>query len=163
VPIYLKIDGVEGTVTEDSHKNWIELESFQWGVGRGISTPVGRASDREASMPSISEIVVSKIMDKASINIFDLSLSDAKGKKYEIDFVKTATSAGGKNETFLHYELENCLISAYSLSSGASSAPAETISLNFTKITEKYVDYGPTNADGKGVTKGYDVGAAKTI
>jgi type VI secretion system secreted protein Hcp len=100
------------------------------------------------------------MMDKSSINIFDLSISDAKGKTYKIDFVKTAVSAGGENEIFLHYELENCLISGYSLSSGGDT-PSESISLNFTKVTEKFQDYGAGNADAKPVTKGYNLADAK--
>ena len=28
-----------GDVTESGHKDWIELSSLQWGVGRGISSP----------------------------------------------------------------------------------------------------------------------------
>lgn len=157
--IYLKIDGVDGTVTEDAHKKWIELNSFQWGVGRGISTPVGNAANREASLPSISEITVSHNMDKASINLFDLSVADAKGKKFEIDFVKTATGGGG-NVTYLHYELENCLISGYSISSGGDM-PTESLSLNFTKITEKFTDFEGDNANGTPTVKGYDLAAGK--
>lgn len=157
--IYLKIDGVDGTVTEDAHKNWIELGSFQWGVGRGISTPVGNASNREASLPSISEITLTHTMDKSSINIFDLSLADAKGKKFEIDFVKTATGSAG-NVVYLHYELENTLISGYSISSGGDM-PSESFSLNFTKITEKFTDFDSGNANGTPTVKGYDLANAK--
>ena len=52
--IYMQYPNIPGAVTEEGHKGWIEINSFQWGVGRGISTPVGRAENREASMPSVS-------------------------------------------------------------------------------------------------------------
>src|SRR5215469_505769 len=48
----------------------IEIESFQWGVGRGISSPTGGSADRESSAPSVSEIVITKAVDKASPGFF---------------------------------------------------------------------------------------------
>ncbi|HEX7758201.1 MAG TPA: type VI secretion system tube protein Hcp [Caulobacteraceae bacterium] len=153
--IYMKIDGVTGTVTEPGHKDWIEINSFQWGVGRGISTAVGNANNRESTTPSISEITVTHSMDKSSINLFDLAVADAKGKKFEIDFTKTATGTGNA-EAYLHYELENCMISGYSISSGGD-LPSESISLNFTKITEKFTEYTAENANGTPTVKGFNL------
>ena len=40
--------------------HWIEISSFSWGVGRGISTPTNGASAREGSTPGIGEITVHK-------------------------------------------------------------------------------------------------------
>ena len=62
MPIYMKYnDGaVKGDVTAEGHEAWIECNSFQWGVGRGISSPTGASADRESSAPSVSEIVVTK-------------------------------------------------------------------------------------------------------
>ena len=159
MPIYMKIDGVDGSVTEADHTGWVELNSFQWGVGRGISTPVGSAANREASLPSISEIVVTRQMDKASSNLFDLSVSDATGKAVQIDFVQTATGGSG-NIVYLHYELENALISGYSLSSGGND-PSESISINFTKISQKWTDYDAANQNPTPTVKGYDLANAK--
>jgi len=47
------------------------------------------------------------------------------------------TITKGKVETFLKYELENVGLSHVSVSSGGD-LPAETISLNFTKVTETF-------------------------
>jgi type VI secretion system secreted protein Hcp len=67
MPIYIKLGDVKGGVTEGATYNgWIEAGSLQFGVGRGISTPTGNASDREASAPSISEVTVSKNYDASS-------------------------------------------------------------------------------------------------
>ena len=51
MPIYMQIDGIKGSVTETKHKDWIQLNSFQWGVGRAISSPVGNTSDRRILRP----------------------------------------------------------------------------------------------------------------
>lgn len=62
--------GPAASVTGPRHKpcgkahrrgcHWIEISSFQYGVGRGISAPTHGASDREGSTPSIGEITVHK-------------------------------------------------------------------------------------------------------
>lgn len=157
--IYLKIDGISGNVTEDSHKEWIELNSFQFGVGRGIATPTGAAGDRESTAPSLSEITVTKSMDKASTQLFGLSLGNSDASTFKIDFTRTGQ---GKTEVYLNYELENTLVSGYSLSSGGDN-PQESLSLNFTKITQKFVHFKDANDTGTPTVQGYDLGLAKVI
>jgi hypothetical protein len=39
---------------------WIEINSFSFGAGRGPSAPTHGASDREGSTPSIGEVTVHK-------------------------------------------------------------------------------------------------------
>jgi type VI secretion system secreted protein Hcp len=159
VAIYLKIDGINGNVTESDHKDWIELNSFQWGVGRGISSPVGNTDDRESSEPSISEITVTKSMDQASNPLLGLALGVSGAKKFEIDFTRTAEN---KTQIFLHYELENTLISGFSLSSGGDM-PSESMSLNFTKITQKFTHFKSANDTGTPTVQGYDLSTAKVL
>ena len=74
MPIYMQYEKIEGDVTSASHEKWIELHSFQWGVGRGISSKTGRGADREASAPSISEITVTKSQDKSTTKLLDEAL-----------------------------------------------------------------------------------------
>ena len=61
--IYMNWDGVPGDVTTQGYEKWIELTSFQWGVGRGIGSAMSGQASRESSIPSVSEIVVTKRMD----------------------------------------------------------------------------------------------------
>src|SRR5262245_48610472 len=158
MPIYMQIDGIEGDVTAEGHEKWIECSSFQWGVGRGITTPTGSSQDREASAPSVSEIVVTKPTDSASNKILNEALQ-GEGKKVKIDFCKTDA---GKLEPFLQYELENTLISGFSLSSGGDR-PTETVSLNFTKVSSTFTQMTDENATGSPDTVGYDIGMGKVM
>jgi type VI secretion system secreted protein Hcp len=87
--IYLHYDGIKGNATQGQHKDWININSFQWGVGRGISTAVGRAQNRETSEPSISEVVVSKELDAASAMLLQEAMIGKDGKTVKIDFCRT--------------------------------------------------------------------------
>jgi type VI secretion system secreted protein Hcp len=131
----MKYGALDGEVTAVGYEKWIELNSFQWGVGRGISAGAGGASKREASAPSISEITVSKTMDSFS----PLALKEAiggKGVTVKIDL--TRTDAAGKHVAFEKYVLDGTMISGYSISSGGDR-PSESLSLNFTKVDSEYI------------------------
>ncbi len=71
MPIYVQYGKITGDVTAAGHEKWIEVNSFQWGVGRGISSPTGASANRESSAPSVSEIVVTKPSDSSSSKLLD--------------------------------------------------------------------------------------------
>ena len=113
--IYLNYNnlGIKGDVTQGNHKDWIALNSFQWGVGRGISSPVGNLKNREASEPSVSEITVTKQLDKRVHHCYVRTISSTKKGCYVIDFVRTGEKG---DDVYLKFTLTNALISGYSLS-----------------------------------------------
>lgn len=157
--IYMKYGALNGEVTATGYEKWIELQSIQWGVGRGIaSAGSGGGSKREASAPSISEITVTKTFDAFS----PLALKEAvggKGSEVKIDMTRTDNS--GKHVAFQKYVLTDTMISGYSISSGGDR-PSESISLNFTKFDSEYIKI---DAKFKAETTGhviYDIEKAKS-
>lgn len=160
MPIYMNYNSlaIKGDVTEDGHKGWIELNSFQWGVGRGISSPTGASADRESSAPSVSEITCSKAQDASSVNLLNEALQ-GEGQTVLIDFCKTDK---GKLEVYQTYTLTNTMISGYSISSGGDR-PSESLSLNFTKIEYKNTAMGAANETGSPESVTYDLAAAKVV
>lgn len=158
MPIYMNYNDIKGDVTADGHDKWIEVNSFQWGVGRGISSPTGASADRESSAPSVSEIVVTKATDISSPKL----LNDAyqgEGVKVVIDFCKTDK---GKLEVYMTYTLEDCMISGYSISSGGDR-PTESLSLNFTKIEFKNFPNKDKGDTGEPEAITFDMALAKVV
>ena len=156
--IYLKIDGIKGNVEAAGHEDWIECSSLQWGVGRGISAATGSAKDREASAPSISEVVVTKLMDQATPYLFTEACV-GKSKKADIHLVKTDAD---KLETYMEYKLEDVMISGYSVSSGGDR-PTESLSLSFTKIELKYIPWKDDHTKDSPIPAGYDMAKGKKV
>jgi type VI secretion system secreted protein Hcp len=152
VAIYMKWDGIDGAVTTKGYEKWIELNSFQMGVGRAIGTAARGAATREASEPSISEVVVTKRLDKSSTKLFQDAVAGDLSKTVKIAFTTTTKD---KVEHYLKYELEKCGLSGYSLSSGGD-APMENLSLNFTKIMMTYTERDE-KVSGSPDTTGYDL------
>jgi len=158
MPIYMKYAALNGDVTAAGHEKWIEVNSFQWGVGRGISSPTGGSSDRESSAPSVSEIVVTKPTDIATVDLLNEALQ-GEGQDVTLDFCKTDK---GNLSVYLSYTLNNTMISGYSASSGGDR-PSESVSLNFTKIQCRDIGLGAKNEDGQPATVGYDLGAGTVM
>ena len=159
MPIYMNYKdlGVKGDVTEGNHKDWIELSTFQWGVGRGISSPTGASADRESSAPSISEVVVTKTQDVSSVGLLTEAFQ-GNGVNVQIDFCRTNKD---QMDVYMTIELVNTMISGFSTHGSGAERPSESISLNFTKVTYKGTQMA---ADGSGSTNSnisYDLSTAK--
>ncbi len=136
--ILVKYGDLKGEVKLEGYKDgWFEVDSFQWGVGRGISAGVGGASKREASAPSVSEVVLTKTMDEVSPLLLKEAIG-GEGKKVQLHI--TQTDKSGKHIAFQKYIFERTQISSYSLSGSASvGRPTESFSLNFTKFDSEYI------------------------
>lgn len=151
---------VKGNVTADGYKDWIRLDSYNVGVGRHISMEAGHMANRESTRPNISEMAISKMMDKSTSGLFKESLTGSDGCKVVIDVVRTSAD---KIDKFVTYELEDCLISSYSVSASSEGAPMESISLSFGKITMSYTAADRDNATGTPERVGYDLAAGKKL
>jgi type VI secretion system secreted protein Hcp len=160
MPIYMKYQDIDGAVTAAGHEKWIELDSCQLGTNRHVTNATGRGTNREASAPSVSEIVVTKGQDDSSTSLFKSSLW-GEGKKVKIDFCKTDKD---KVEVFLQLELENTLISSFSVSGHGGDGnvrPMESMSLNCTKITFVTTKMDDANKTAKPDRAMWDLAQAK--
>ncbi|MBL8834637.1 MAG: type VI secretion system tube protein Hcp [Alphaproteobacteria bacterium] len=158
MPIYMKYDGIDGSVTQKGHEKWIEILSCQFGAARSMTTLAGRAADREASEPSISEVVITKPNDDASAKLFEEAVIGTDGKKVTIEFVST----GSPGVKYLDVKLENVLVSSYTMSgSSGDGRPMESVSLNFTKVMISHYKMDQKGAvTGSPIIAGYDVAKA---
>lgn len=132
--IYMKYASINGSATAQSHEQWITCGSVQWGGGRAIGTATGSATNREASMVSISEVVITKEQDNASPELLKRAYTGEDGEEVTIDL--TTTSNEGVN-TIMQLILSATLVSGFSCSSGGDR-PTESVSLNFTKIESTF-------------------------
>jgi type VI secretion system secreted protein Hcp len=153
----MNVDGVTGDVTATGHESWIEVSSFQWGVGRGITMPVGGSKDREAGVPSVSEVVITKISDVATADLLKKALT-GDGVTVKFDFCMTGTT---QFTPYYQFELTNTLISGFSMSSGGDR-PMESISLNYTEVQFSDYEISDKNDPGSPARVGYNLATGTT-
>jgi type VI secretion system secreted protein Hcp len=155
--IYMQYEGIKGDVTTDGFKEWIDLSSMQFGVGRAITMTTGKAANRAHGAPSFSEITVSREFDMSSTGLLQSVVSGTDGKTVKIVIVETS---GKDLKKYVEYELADVMVSSYSVSSGGG-VPSESISLSYTKITMSYTASDKAGKAGNVPRVTYDLATAK--
>ena len=153
VDYFLKIEGVDGESTDDSHKGEIELESFSFGGQNAGSFNSGGGGG--TGRVALQDFHFTKKTDKASAKLFTACCTGEHLKKATL----TCRKAGKDQQEFLKVTFTDLLVSSYQTGgSGASDVlPVDQISLNFSKIEIEYAEQG---ADGKlkgGIKAAYDL------
>ena len=135
--LFMEPDGLKGESVVPGYEGWIEIDSFQFGAGVGISSPIS-GKDRESSAPSLSEITVTKQSDSTSVSFFSRL---TQGPAFpQVRFVMR----DGSGSRIFRFILQDVLVSGYSMSTGGG-IPTESLSLNYVILTVEH--YAP---DGKG-------------
>jgi type VI secretion system secreted protein Hcp len=145
VAIYWQTKSAKGSSVEPSHTDWINVQGLSFGTTRPISTKTGRIADRNPSRGQIGEVHISKEMDKASVDLF-MSTCLGDGEPMEIHVTRPGSRADGSEIVYLKYQLENALVTGYSMNS-TGNTPGETLTVNFTKMT---MIHTPQDAAAKG-------------
>lgn len=139
MPIYMKVDGIDGSTTAVGYEDWITVDAVQWGSQRAISTS-GEVGNRAKSALAMSEVSVSKRADKSSGPLWQEHLKAGTGESKTVEFQWLVTGANGQLSVFQKMKLENALISSFSTSSTSDDRARELISFNFTRIECTYHD-----------------------
>lgn len=163
--IYMHIQGIDGNVTTKAYENWIELESFEFNVQRKLNTQPGRISNREGSKPSVSEVSISKRLDKSSSLLFGEATVGTAKPTVNIHFVTSSSSP----QPYLEYTLSNVIVSAHGVEhirplahhdSEHETYPLEKVNLNFDKIEMKVIPFNKDHKAESPIPAGYDLNQA---
>src|SRR6185295_9900594 len=139
VDYFLKIEGVDGESTDDSHKGEIELESFSFGGQNAGSFNSGGGGG--TGRVALQDFHFTKKTDKASAKLFTACCTGEHLKKASL----TCRKAGKEQQEFLVIELTSAIVSSYQTggSAGSDIIPMDQVSLNFAKIEYKYKEQKP--------------------
>ena len=150
----MKFGSVTGEAANKNYTGDIELAGFQWGVSRTIGNPTGGSTNRQSSPPSVSELTITKLIDKTSPVLLQDLLQGVSTNTVDIFLVGNLEAAGKapQTTTYAEYVLSNVLLSSYSVNS-TGDRPSETFTLNFTKVQFTDFPNGPASA----VTIVYDL------
>lgn len=157
VDYFLKLDGIDGESTDAKCRECIHIESFSWGASNPSTSAHG--SGGGAGKVSVHDISITKMNDKSSPDLMQAAATGQHIKEAKL----TCRKAGGDQQEYLTYTLENVLVSSYSstkndgnrsgnggsggilFGSGGkggdgSAAPTDSFSLNFEKIKFEWTD-----------------------
>jgi type VI secretion system secreted protein Hcp len=158
MPIYMKMDGVDGLSRPGHFSGWHELKSFSWGMAN--TTSGGQASSfAQIGRINVQDIHFSKVSDKATALFMQNCAMGKHIAKVELNFM-TGTQQDIKYATI---KLSDVLISSFQIGAGSEEVPTEQTSLSFSKFETEFSKFDV--ATGKveaGAKFGYDIKQAKS-
>jgi type VI secretion system secreted protein Hcp len=151
MPIFLKLDGIEGDSTDASHVGWFEVDNFSFGVTTPTNGTTGGASGRSHFTPLAVDI--HSITGLAALLGAELDHHTFKS----VELVETTN--GAKEQTIFDVKLTNVTL-ADIVNAPGSQGPEESLSLNYGKIS---VTYHPQNSDGSGPPQTFTSNVPSTL
>jgi len=128
-----------GESTVQGFANQIIATSCQFGAGTSVALS---SKGFQASKPSLSEVTLTKDLDKASPKMFEALVGGGVYRDVTISF--TRTEPGEAHSLFYTIKLKDAIFTSYSSQSGGD-LPSESFSLKFTAIEQSYI---PFNSQG---------------
>lgn len=154
---YCKIDGIPGECTEDQHKDWIEILSFDHGINQPTSATASSAGGATTGHCEHRDYSIVKYIDKASPKLYEVSSSGKHIKEVTIEFMR---AAGGSKVKYMEVKMEEVVISSVhpGASKNAEGFPTEAVSFNYGTIKWVYTQQKRGDGSGGGnVTGGWDL------
>jgi type VI secretion system secreted protein Hcp len=136
---FLKLDGVKGESKNEKHKDWIDIQSFSWGMTNTPATGGG-----EGKKATLQDFNFTMKVDKASPSLM-LACATGQRIKYLTFAISREGADGSAPGDYYVVTLTDVLISSYQ--SGGSTPPAgataelptASVSINYHKIKWDYI------------------------
>ena len=150
--MFLKIDDVQGESVDSKHKDWIDVQSWSWGMSQPGTSHSGTGGG--GGKVSVQDLSIVKYVDKATPNLMKMCCN---GKHFKLATLKIR-KAGGEALVYVKIELNDGIVTGVSTAGGTGDERlTETVTLNFASF--KY-EYTPQDAKGSGagaVPCGWDI------
>ena len=127
---FLKIDGIDGESNDRTHRDWIDVDSFYWGITRNAT--VGSGSGGAAIGSPLSW---TQQLDSSVPKLFS---GVATGKRYR-DATLEVQSEGSTPNVFFRMEFDNLVLTALKLSGTDDVSVAGAFV--YSSLTMTYWDY----------------------
>ena len=155
IDVYLQIDGIKGESTDNTHKDWIEVSSVNFGVLQPRSATASSAGGMTAERCEHEDIAISKLADLSTPLLLEQCSMGKTIPKAKFDFMRA--DSDGKRVTYFNIELENVLISSVSPSVAEGNIMTENVTIKYAKVKWKYVQQKISGGTGGNTAGGWDL------
>ena len=160
MPIYMKIEDIEGGATAKGFEKCIPVQSVHLNANRSVSSRVGGMYERTVGSPNLGQLVLTKEVDQASPYLFVESCTGKAKDTVVIDFCRTDSGQA----SYKQYILSDVLIANYDANSSGSLGSdsgdintIETIVLNYSKLEISFTARDGDNKELAPIRAGYDL------
>ena len=160
---FLKIDGIPGESTDDAHKDWIEVLSYNTGISQTASGSASSGGGASAERADFQDFSIVKTLDKASPKVAVACADGSHIKEVKLELCR----AGGDKLKYMEYKMSNCIVSSVrpgGSSQGVETLPLEEVTFVYGKIEWTYTQQKRADGTGGGnVAGGWDLQANKKV
>lgn len=149
---FLKIDDIKGESTDSKHKDWIEIQSFSWGLEQSGTVGAGGGAGAGRPVPEDAQFVAR--VSAASPVLFQACASGQHLREANLSVAKS----GEQQLEFYKWRLTDVLVSSYHTAgdAGAEGSPADQFCLDFRGFEYSYVPQRPDGSAGDPVEASWD-------
>ena len=139
--IFLKLGDIKGTSQDDkNHKEWIELESFAYGVSNSVNATEKAKGNPGGEACTHMNVSLSKVIDKTSPLLYAYCSS---GKVFD----KAVIECNEEEELLFKLTLTNAAVANVSLGGSVAGVPNESLALSYSKVAWQYKTEAEQNWD----------------
>ena len=123
---FLKLDDIPGGSADRDHKDWIEIESFSWGVENDPTAGSG-GGGAGSGKATFNDLSVVTSFNTASEQLFKICATGQHIKKAVLHVRKS----GGGSNVFYKVHFDEVFVSSYQDGGGSDDGVTEEIKLLF--------------------------------
>ena len=158
--IYMQLPNIAGNVTTKNYQDWIELTSSNFIGKRFMTNGLGSHQNREAGMPFIGELELTKKLDKASPLMLAQLFNGKTWDKVNIVAAKGADPV----KPYAQYILHDVMVGHFEEMLMPEEAQGlEFIRLNFCKMEKSYIPHNAQGVQQSPISTGYDLSTAQVL
>ena len=153
---FLELDGIPGDSTDAAHKDWIDVQSWAWGVAANTGNVTGGV---RVGRPTLEPLSVAAHLGSASPRLFEACVT---GRHISDAVLSGVTASGsGKGFEFLTVRLQEVTVAAQHLGDSLGVAPSDEFTLTYGRVEISFRRQTATGGAGVPVTASYDARAAR--
>jgi type VI secretion system secreted protein Hcp len=132
--MFIKFAEVDGEAAEANHENWCEIIGWSHSFSQPAS-PLRDSTGSTIERANHSDLSITKYLDQATRQLLKAHWNGTQFETVSLDCLR---AAGEESVNYLSIEMEDVIISNYSISAGGGDIPVENLSLAYSKITYAY-------------------------
>lgn len=139
MPIFIKIDGVDGDVTAEGYEKWHEVYSYSWGESH--STGGGGGGGGGAGKVAMQDM---HITTRSGRGAPVLAHACAAGKHIPSVQIELVMQTNDQATAYQRWTLTNVQITSYQTGGSGSEIPVDSLSMGFRTIKFEQAVQSPT-------------------
>jgi len=153
--IFLQLDGIECESSDEKHQNWLEVQTFHFGVVQPSEGPASGSGAGGYGRAHFDDLQIAKHLSKSTPAIHKAAAAGTNIANGTLHVCR----ATGEKQVVLEVKLKNVMISVVSNSIATTSDLVdENISLKYGQISVTYTEIDHSSGASKGNTSyGWDL------